>query len=188
MENISLARAFKIRSQLKNLLNDLNIQYYNVEKYWEVQIPAGKNVEEILEKDLGPEYDLGESPLEIYQKILLLQQTIHDLNIAINNANQEKAQKTLLEINYNNDKIKLFKKVQEDMTLKIKPRKDINPVTGVETQIFTKVYITEPNIKKLLKEAQKQKNVLEDELSRINSVTGVFLDKDLQDSLQKLEI
>jgi hypothetical protein len=174
MENITLARAFKIRSQLKKKVSELQSAYYSVEKYWD--------------KSQRPIFNTGESPEELSQAILDTQNFIFLLSVAINNANKEKAQDLLLSINYTNDVLRHLTQVQNDMSVRLKPTKEINPVTGIETVTEYEVAQVKPDIKEALKNSKNYKNLFEDQLATINATTEIVLTDILQEKIKNLEL
>jgi hypothetical protein len=174
LSQITLARAFKFRSQLKRKLTELQSKYYTVEKTWE--------------KGLRPHFDVGESPEEISQAILDTQTFIFELSIAINKANQEKLQEYLIGVNHLNETIRHLTKVQEDMNVRLKPTKEINPVSGVETITEYEIAKIHPNIKEALKNAKYDKSAWEDEISSLNATTTITVTPELLEKIKNIEI
>lgn len=160
-DRVTLVRAFKIRNIAKSRLQDISNSFSYVEKRWdETKTPEFKNTG-------------GWTPECIITDWCHVNSTIAKLNLLINEANKEKAQDVILKINERKAVNRFLYNVITEAKSSQPDKKEINPVTGVET--ITK-YKTFGDLKEYMdwqKKSNRELLALEDELAQINATTYV---------------
>jgi hypothetical protein len=170
---INLNTAFKVRSQLRKEIDEMEGQLRNMK----ISRPIGQKQGDVLFE--------GKEPEDLINEISEAMSLLEMISLKIEKANSVEANEIIVKINSTNDLVVVYKKIYDRVMSESLSDIETNHVTGVREEKPRLLLVSPTKYRNILKDLRKEKASLENKLSEANGRAQIDI-SDIKDQIDRI--